>query len=150
MNEVNGTTWTDWTETMELRDIFHAKFGKDVAKPFCECGKMTSYLVEKADRIAIGRGKYNYTCQKPGVAWMVNNLNFSVLYDEKSESIYLPVKICIDCGARTDAYSEFRQGKKDPPDLRERAMTPTEKDRYCQIFRLKIGDLQKTAQEVTQ
>lgn len=150
MITVNGTTWTDIDETNAIFDIMYDKIGKDVARPECHhCRSMTCYIVEpyvdkaykEGDDGKPGDPRIKPT--RPGVAAVMNLTMGSVHYHEGQ--LYIPARLCLDCGAKREAGYQWKIRDDRVPDLSTRCMSRIEKEKFARVFKARYMDLDRGA-----
>lgn|SRR3990167_10168287 len=141
MLEINGMTWTDSNETMQVYEDFCQKWGAEICKPCCSrCGRATCYIVEECSVSSRTDGKTSFKFLRTGLNLLLNHMpagKFVV-----GDNVYIPITACHRCGARSDAEMRYTSGIKYPPDSSAWALTPTERQEYNVIYRLRVGDLE--------
>ena len=97
----DGTTRTDKEDTHRLHEQFRARLGPYVAEPCCEnCGHTTCYIVEPVERLQGGSIKP----KRFGVGGLLNVMPSAFILD--GDNIYLPIKLCLRCGAHGEAAAD--------------------------------------------
>ncbi len=101
MITLDGTTRTDKDETHRLHEQFRARLGADVAEPCCEnCGCTTCYIVEPVEVLSGGAIRP----RRFGVGGLLNVMPAAFILD--GDNIYIPVKVCLRCGAHGEAAAD--------------------------------------------
>lgn len=129
MITIGSVTFTDKAETHDVYERFYEQYSGNPPIADCaKCGKVTCYIVEKCD---------GARPERKGVAALFNLTPASAIVDSENKLLYIPSRVCHECGARHDAYVRYPMG----PDLRGLALTEDEKKSYLAIYRLKMGDI---------
>ncbi len=118
----DGAARTELDETHVLHEKFRDRLGADVAEPCCDvCGRTTCYIVEPIERVGSGiRPKRN------GGGGILFHMPAAFILDE--DNIYIPVKVCLRCGAHGEAATGAEN-----PDVR--GLDVDERSFYVKEFR---------------
>lgn len=150
MISLNGTTWTDQEETLEMFEFFQKNYGVDIVEPSCMneyqgqvCGKITCYIVEegtyqlaKAFRDGRQQELHQWRFKNPAVQ-LIGHLTRLAMFHH-IDKIYIPVRMCGRCSAAQEGWSIAHFSPTDIEQavilIKSKPMTQVEQDEYRNVL----------------
>ena len=146
---MTGLRFTDKDETLDVFNRLEERYGVGTQiRPVCtrerrkgeseyktECGATTEYVVEpcveSSGKSWSGRDTQVLTTEIRSVGVLLNLVPVSVA-SYLDGALYIPMRICLRCGAASDGYRDGKAGLGNRP--KTSSLSPEDKSTYLQAY----------------